>query len=228
MLVETPAIIIRTYPFGDTSVVARCFTREMGKIGLMVHGAKRSKSPRAAHFQSLSYLNLIFYYKEGRGLQTVQKSEFIETWQYIQDDLIRITLSLAAIELTDKTVTDEDSHPELFDTLVDVLKTLNTRKTALNLVFWYYVLKLLSILGFRPDVDNDLFHGIAFPDLKKGKNSKKIIEMLLKTPLAEIEEKKVDALDRKIIHSYLMAHLRYHFEGLDELKTFKVLQSIIK
>lgn len=228
MIVETPAIIMRTYPYSDTSIVARCFTRDKGKIGLMVHGAKRSKSPRAAHFQPLSYLNLIFYYKQGRGLQTVQKSDFIEIWSNIQNDLKRITLSLAAIELTDKTITEEDPHPELFDTLVATLKMLNERRSALNLVFWHYELQLLTLLGFRPSLDNDVFHGIAFPDLRKGKKSREILDMLLNTRLEDVQEVAVDQLDRKLIHGYLMTHLRYHFEGLEELKTFKVLRSLMK
>lgn len=219
---------MRTYPYSETSIVARCFTREKGKIGLMIRGARRPKSSQAAHFQPLSYLNLIFSYKQGRGLQTVQNSEFIEIWTHIQDDLKRITLSLAAVELTDRAITDEDAHPDLFDALAAVLKLFNERKSALNLVFWYYELRLLTLLGFRPDPDNDLFHGIAFPDLNKGKKSRQILEMLLNTNLEDLGEMQVDQLDRKLIHGYLMTHLRYHFEGLEELKTFKVLRSLMK
>lgn len=228
MIVETPAIVIRTHPFSETSVIARCFTREMGKIGLMVHGAKKSRSQRSAHFQSLSHLNLIFYHKSGRGLQTLKKSDFIETWKNYHNDLKRIALAMAAIELTEKTVTDEDPHPDLFDELVSVLRTLDTRKSALNLVFWYYELKLLILLGFRPDLDDESFHGVVFPDLNKGRESRQILEMLMNSELEDIAERKVDPVDRKIIHSYLLTHLRYHFEDLKELKTFNVLRSLVK
>lgn len=228
MIVETPAIIIRTYPYSETSVVAKCFTRELGKVGLMVHGAKSSKSPRAAHFQPLSYLNIIFNYKQGRGLQTVQKSDFVEIWSDIQNDLNRISIALAALELTDKAMTDEDPQPDLFDELINVLGVINKRSSSLNLVFWYFVIRLLTILGFRPGINNDTFHGIAFPDLDKGIKSREIMEMLLNSNLESLGEMKVDPQDRKLIHGYLMTHLRYHFEGMDELKTFKVLRSMVR
>ena len=73
MIVQTPAIVLKRFPYGDTSVIAHCFTRDYGKVGIMVRGAHRKKSPRSAYFQPGNYLEMLFYYKQNE-VQNLLKS----------------------------------------------------------------------------------------------------------------------------------------------------------
>jgi hypothetical protein len=228
MIIHTPAVVLKRFPFSETSLTARCFTREMGKVGLLVRGARRKKSPMAAYFEPASYLDLVFYYKSTRELQTVSKAGFTELWPRLQDDLKKIAYVLSVIELTDKTITDQDPHRDLFDELVNVLRALHARSERLNLVFWYYELKLLTLLGFRPDFEQRDFPGLLFPDPFAGPNSRRILEGLQDGTLDSLPDVPITARDRKVISDYLSLQLRYHFEGLGELKSFAVLRQILE
>ena len=137
MIVHSPAVVLRRFSYSDTSIIARCFTQEMGKISFMVRGAKRKKSPQTAFYEPMSHLDLVFYYNERRDMQTVSKANFATTYKNIHGDLKRIAYGMAVIELTEKTITDYDPHSELFIELLNILNTIVWRADHLYLVYWY-------------------------------------------------------------------------------------------
>ena len=44
MIIHSSAIVLRRFSYSDTSIIARCFTKEMGKLSFIIRGAKRKKS----------------------------------------------------------------------------------------------------------------------------------------------------------------------------------------
>jgi Recombinational DNA repair protein (RecF pathway) len=123
----------------------------MGKVSFMVHGAHRKKSPMGAYFQPINCLELVYYFKESRDLQTISKAAFSNNWSVIPTDLKKISYAMALIELTDKCLTDHDAHPDLYDELVRALKRIDQEEKQLNLAYWFYQYQLLKHLGFKPD-----------------------------------------------------------------------------
>ena len=59
MIIQTPAIVLKSFPYGDTSIIARCFSKQQGKISLIIKGARSKKSQKGIHFQPLNYVELI-------------------------------------------------------------------------------------------------------------------------------------------------------------------------
>jgi len=233
MIVHSPAVVLKRVPFGESSLVVRCFTQEKGKLGLLVKGARRKKNPLVAYFQPANYLDLVFYYKPTRDLQTVSKVNFNRQWTQTHNDLKRITYMLAVIELTDKTLAQEDTHTDLFQELVQVLTVMDAQWERLNLIFWYYELSLLTLLGYKPDFKKRDFPGLMFPNPEQGPHSGEILETLLKGSLQEpeffqtLQSLRITPRDRKIVSDYINTHLQYHFEGLGELKSLKVLREVL-
>ena len=205
----------------------------MGKISFMVRGAKRKKSPQSAFYEPMSHLDLVFYYNERRDMQTVSKANFATTYKNIHGDLKRIAYGMAVVELTEKTITDHDPHSELFIVLLNTLNTIDTRVEQLNLVYWYYQIKLLTLLGFKPDLNNRDLTGLVLPDPTKGPNSAEILSFLLSGDLSDtgfqskLNELSISSKDRKVISQYINTCLYYHFDGLKELKSLSVLKALV-
>ena len=233
MIVHSPAVVLRRFSYSDTSIIARCFTQEMGKISFMIRGAKRKKSPQTAFYEPMSHLDLVFYYNERRDMQTVSKASFATTYKNIHGDLKRIAYGMAIVELTEKTMIDNDPHSELFIELLNILHTIDTRAEQLNLVYWYYQIKLLTLLGFKPDLDNREFAGLVLPDPTKGPNSMQILSLLISGNISDagfqskLNELSVFSKDRKVISQYINACLYYHFDGLKELKSLSILKALV-
>ena len=66
MIVHTEAVVLKRFPFGETSMIARCFTREEGKVSVIIRGAKKKKPHYTSFFQPINYLDLIYHFKPKR------------------------------------------------------------------------------------------------------------------------------------------------------------------
>ena len=108
MIINSDAIVLKRFPYGESSLICRCFVKEIGKTSFIVHGAHRKKSSKAAYFQPGNCINIIFYYKDNRNLQTISKTSFSKNWIHIQNDLKKIAYTMAVIELTDKCISEND------------------------------------------------------------------------------------------------------------------------
>jgi len=227
MIVHSRAIVLKSFSYSNTSIIARCLTREKGKISVIIHGAKKKNSQKAAYFQPANYLDLVLYFKETREIQTVSKVSFVQIWSHLQNDLKKIAYVLSVIELTDKTVIDHDPHKELFDELVNVIRLFNIGDNRLNLVFWSFELKLLSLLGFKPDFKKRDFAGIIFPNPFAGPNSRALLNGLQNSSPDSLKDIPITKKDRAVISEYLTTCFQYHFEGLKKLKSFEVLRKVL-
>ena len=140
---------------------------------------------------------------------------------------------MAIVELTEKTVIDEDPNKELFDELLKIIKVIDLEQMQLNLIYWYYQLRLLDLQGFKTDLTNNNLSGLDLPDPNKGPNSNHILSTLLSGSIIEddfikrIERLTVSLDDRKIISQYINSCLQYHFDGLRDLKSLRVLKALV-
>ena len=114
MIVNTSAIVLKSFSYGESSLIARCFSEKNGKVSLIIKGAKKKKSPKAPYFQPLCYIDIIYNHKSNRDLQILSKVNFRQYWSKILDDLYRVSLAISILELTDKTMSDNDPHPITF------------------------------------------------------------------------------------------------------------------
>jgi len=180
-----------------------------------------------ASFQPGNYLELIFSVKESRELQLLTKAAFLETWSRFTQDLKKIGYVLAIVELVDRSITDRDTHEALFDTMVETLRTIHDQDQRLNFVFWQFQLRLLTYLGFRPDLAQREIHGTVLPDPDAGPNSRAILELMTGALQEVPDEIYPTPADRKAIQDYLTACYRVHVEGFTELKSFKVFKELL-
>ena len=60
MIKNSIAIVLKRFPYSETSLIARCFVKDLGKVSFIVHGAHRKKSPMGAYFQPANCLNLVY------------------------------------------------------------------------------------------------------------------------------------------------------------------------
>src|SRR2546422_1427810 len=70
-LVTTPAVVLRTYPYSETSKIVRLATRDLGVQSAIAKGVLRPKSRFAAGLELLSEGVAQLYHRETRELQTL-------------------------------------------------------------------------------------------------------------------------------------------------------------
>ena len=227
MIVNTPAIVLKSFSYGESSLIARCFSKNNGKVSLIIKGAKSSKSPKASYFQPLSYIDIIYNYKLNRELQVLSKVNFREYWSKILNDLYKISLTMTILEITDKVLSENDPHPSLFVVLKEVLRSYNNTLIDPKLLFWYYECALLSKLGFQPNLEDPKLSGLVLPDIKLDSNCIIILSTMLSGEIKELSSKSYTKETSSLISNYLWSLMSYHFEGLSTLKSFSVVKKLL-
>ena len=229
MIIETSAIVLKTFPYGDTSLISRCFTKERGKVSFIIKGAKSKKNLISPYFQPLSYIQIIYNEKESRELQIVSKVNFIKIWLKIPQSLKNITLLQSILEITDFVLEINDPHPALFKSLIEIIEFYEKDRINSNLVFWLYESIVLSELGYRIDLDiNNVEDGEwDSSDFKVGEHNLDILRNMVNKRFDKISFENISYKDKKLISRYLYNQLCYHIEGFDRLKSFKVARNIL-
>ena len=123
------AIVIRTFPFGESSCVVTLFTREYGKLRALAKGAWRPKSGFDAALDLLSICQVLVLRKSTDALDLLTEA--------CLEHRFRVGRSQAAFlggmdvaELLDTLTADGDPQPELFDVAHATLRTLSAPRPA--------------------------------------------------------------------------------------------------
>lgn len=167
MIVRTDAVILRAFDYGETSRIVTAFTRLHGVIGVMAKGARRPTSRFGATLQPTAYVQLVYYYKAERGLQTLKEATHLQrfaaltTVEPTPEGLDRVTSGLRIVELVRALLQEGDANPPLFGLLVQTLAWLDATPTnAANALPWFQ-LRLAAHLGFTPDVHREDVEGLS-------------------------------------------------------------------
>src|SRR3989442_1107210 len=98
-LVTTPAVVLRTYPYSETSKIVRLATRDLGVQSAIAKGVLRPKSRFAAGLELLSEGMAQLYHPEQRGLQTPAAFDFLVLRRELAQDGGRLAGATAQAEL---------------------------------------------------------------------------------------------------------------------------------
>jgi DNA repair protein RecO (recombination protein O) len=143
------AIVLRHSDWGEADRLLWLFTLEMGKIRALAKGARKIRSRKAGHLEPFTRVHLML--AKGREILLVTQAETIEPYLPLHIDLEGITYASYAVELLDRFTYEEGENQVLYQLLVDTLGRL-AQLPEKDLVIRYYELRLLDIVGFRPQL----------------------------------------------------------------------------
>ena len=99
--VRDEAILLRRFPYSESSLVARVFSREHGKIGLLARGAHRPKSRFYCVLDHFDTLELEWRHQPGRELMELRRGDILTRRAVIATDLETYRAASVACELVD-------------------------------------------------------------------------------------------------------------------------------
>lgn len=150
-LVETEAIVLRTYRLGEADKIASLLTRQMGRMRAVAKGAFSRRGRYGAALEPLSYIRVWVYDREGRDLQRVGSAEIIESFFEMQKDY-RLQLSSQYLaEVAERFLPDREVNERMFRLVLVVLRTFK-RFGEVNRALLFFDYWLLRLSGFLPDM----------------------------------------------------------------------------
>lgn len=150
-LIETEAIVLRTYRLGEGDKIASLLTRQLGRVRVVAKGAFSRRGRYGASLEPLSYIRVWIYDRENRDLQRIGSAEILESFFEMQKDY---RLQLAAqylAEVTERFLPDREVNERVFRLLLAVLRAFK-RFGEVNRPLLFFNYWLLRLGGFLPDL----------------------------------------------------------------------------
>jgi DNA repair protein RecO (recombination protein O) len=160
---DTPAIVLSTIRYSETSKIVRLATREHGVQSAIAKGALRPRSRFGAALQSLSEGQARLLVKDHRELQVLAAFDLLRLHVGLATDLERYATASALAEVMLR-FAPADPHPESYDLLRDALRLLEVAGSEeLGALGFRVLWQLVGALGFAPELTACVRDGTPVP-----------------------------------------------------------------
>ena len=231
MLLSTPALVLHTTPYGDTSLIAKVFTRLLGVRSYIIKGSRTSRAKLKVNLlQPLSSLDMVVYDNPHTTLNYVKEMSPRHPQPY--SDPIVNALRFFMTEVLYKALQEGEPMPELWDYVEEVnLMPSSMKASELPISFMLHV---AHHLGIEP-LDN---HAAATPyfDLQAGRFVGQRNETSLSPPLsATIHGYLADSpapipplAERTAVLNALIAYYQLHLSTFRDFSSHEVLHVVLR
>lgn len=166
-----PALVIRETDIGEQDKLLTLLSAQRGKLTAKVHGCRNIKSKNMACSSLFCYGN--FTLCEKNGHITVKESSLQENFFDLRMDVERLAFGNYIAEVLLQVCTEENDETELLLLGLNTLYAASYTEKDQKLIKAAFELRVLSILGFMPDLSGCAHCGQdeTFPlffDLREG------------------------------------------------------------
>lgn len=236
MIETTKAIVLNTIKYGDTSLIATCYTEKCGVKSYMLRGVLKAKKAKikTAYFQPLMQLNLTVNHNNKGTLNSIKEIEVINFYHSIYTNIRKQSIALFLAEVLYYSIREEEQNVSLFEYLEASFLWLDTHDSIANFHL-LFLLNLTKYLGFYPETNSldlqyfDLLEG-RFNEKSKfnSVSGEKLIQFkrLLGINFDVLHELNFNSLNRQMILSILIQYFELHISGFRKPKSMDVLKSV--
>lgn len=173
---------------GDYDKMITILTPGLGKIRCAAKGARRPKSLLMAGSQFLCFADYILY--KGNDAYNLNSCETIEFFYNIRTDIDKYKYAVHITKIILDVTNENDNCYKTLQLYLNTLYTISETDKNLDLVLSIFKIRLMSILGYKPNIEKCVNCGIneeikyfsmkdsGFKCSSCGKLDKSVIEVL--------------------------------------------------
>ena len=239
MLHTTRGIVLQTFSYTDSSLIAKVYTELFGLQSYLVNAAHSKKSGTKANLlQPLSLVECVVYKKERKQLQRIKEIKCEHPYVSIPTDIAKSSIALFLDEILYKSIREEERNDALFEFIHSSLLVLDLTTERCANFHLYFMLQLSRYLGFYPagnysdtekyfDLQEGMFRTFepSHPLYMDQNLSGKLIE-LMNSNYEKISGLNISFAERKQLLEKLITYYELHLDSLREIKSHKVLEEI--
>lgn len=148
-IIKDEAIILRKTNFSNSSLILQLYSKNNGKISVLVKGARRSKSKVGSKIDILNHVEFVFFKKVGRDIQLATEINLINHYPHIKEKIEKIKYASAVCELILKLIPEHEASERIFKGSIKMLNHFNNSEDAENLLFAKYLFFFIKETGFE-------------------------------------------------------------------------------
>ena len=150
---KTEAIVIKTFDFRETSLIASLYTKDFGKINVILKGIRAEPGKFASTLEPFSHNEIVFYKKRNGGLHLVSQCDLKDNLLPLRGDVTKVTMASIMVELLDAIMPVEEVNFDIFDFSLSCLKAM-CDYSYFDKIPTIFKIKILSLSGFKPHLDS--------------------------------------------------------------------------
>lgn len=149
---DTEAFVLRTFSLKEADKVCVFFTRDVGKMRGVAHGARKLRSRFGASLEPFTEVSLTYFQKENKDLVSISNCEIIRS-QFVSDiSSERMGVMQYWAELVDSFMLDHESNETVYRLIAATLSALkNADNSELMTLSRYFEFWMLKLGGFFPE-----------------------------------------------------------------------------
>lgn len=151
-ITDTEALVVRSVDYREHDRILTLLTRDLGKIGAIAYGAKKSRQRFGGALQPFQLLRVVVKRRRGRDLLEMSEAEVVEAYNEIPVDSARYACASWALELVREVTAEDESVSWPVEVLTKFLRILDREGASPSLVAAVTVAALTSS-GFGPALD---------------------------------------------------------------------------
>lgn len=151
-ILKTEALVLKTFDFRETSIIAHFYTRGFGRLNGILKGIRSDPKKFGSTLEPFSANEIVFYHTRNSDLHLVSQCDLLDNYSAIRADLKAIACACYLIDLVRHLMPQEEKNEQVYALISFALAQLN-QNAEVDKVLRIFIIKLLRIIGFKPRLD---------------------------------------------------------------------------
>lgn len=152
VLERSEALVLRDVDFSQSSRIVTFLCPVRGRMACMVKGIRRPRSVLAGLLDTYRRLEIVYTWKDSRGVQQLTDCSLLEAYDGVREDLEKSMYAALPLELAYTVAHENEPSHGLYAALVAGLEGLERWTGDVRLYSAWFIVRLLSASGFAPSV----------------------------------------------------------------------------
>lgn len=239
MLHTTQGIVLHSFRYSDTSLIARILTRHLGLQSYLIPGVyKKQAKIKAGLFHPFAIVDLVCYHKDRDGLQRIKEIRHTQPLHGIMSDIRKSSVAIFLCEIMLGAFRHQEPQTNAFDFISHAIQQLDLLEENISIFHCIFLLQLSKYLGFSPS--SGYSETFCHFNIREGIYQKSddltgaclsavesyYFHLLSQQNLSEPITVKVPSELRKALLNWIVNYYRHHLEGLRELRSVDILSKV--
>ncbi len=156
----TQGLLLKHQDYREVDRMIMAYTKEYGKLFFVAKGSRKITSKLGGSLEPFCIANLSII--RGRTFNTVTAVEVIHNFNKLKKSVSNVYIASKLAEVIDATTKEYQRDARIYTLLEQVSMLFDTgimEKKKRNMLVWYFVLRLVSYLGYQPELYTCLLSG---------------------------------------------------------------------
>jgi len=151
-ILRAEAIVLKTFDFRETSIIAGFFTKEYGKLKGILKGVRSDPKKFGSTLEPFSVNEIIFYQKRNSELHLISQCDIKDNFNNIRAGLKSVAFASYLVDLVEHLTPLEETNREVYGLVFYALKQIDCGLDP-EKILRIFLVKFLKLIGFKPRLD---------------------------------------------------------------------------